>query len=61
MMMINVNNALELGNALLDAANMLQAVGVTTVSIEIYNGLAVAIQGTGSDHTIIQVINLVDT
>jgi hypothetical protein len=57
MMLMTMDNALELGNALLAAADLMKSVDVTTVSIEIYNGLAVAVQGSGSDHTIIQVID----
>ena len=59
MMMMTLNHAQELGNALLDAAEMLKTYDLKSVSVEIYNGMAVAVQGGASDHTIILVIDTV--
>lgn len=56
MMMISMEDAQELGNALLDAAEMLTSEDVQSVSVEIYNGRAVAVEGGRSDHTIITVL-----
>lgn len=61
MMLMTTIHAQELGNALLDAAEMLKTYDLKSVSVEIYNGKAVAVQGGGSDHTIIMVIETIDT
>ena len=60
MMLMTMNHAQELGNALLDAAEMLKKYELKSVSVEIYNGRAVAVHGGASDHTIIMVIETLD-
>ena len=60
MMMMTSTHAEELGEALLDAAEMLKKYDLKSVSVEIYNGRAVAVEGGASDHTIIMVIETID-
>lgn len=56
MLMINAEDALELGEALLDAVEIMRGDAVQSVSVEVTKSKVVALAGEKGDNTLVWVV-----